>query len=147
MASLIHFSQEYQPFLATSCTIDYFDVALCLRHSSHMISHPLRTQQCSKNTVFHLNCDPSYKKMMIDEVASKFNLPDFRAAIGDYMIRQAGQQGESFVKMVDDCRHSSQGCMLPFTHVGVWNRVRLQLKSYHALHDPLPVHTINAYPA
>ena len=44
-------------------------------------------------------------------------------------------------------RHSSQGCTLPFTHVEVWNRVRLQSKSYHAPHDPLPAHTINAYPA
>jgi len=87
-------------FSATSRTIDYFDVALHLRHSSDMIPHPLRTQQCSKNIVFHLTRDPSYKQMMIDEVASKFNLPDFRAAIGDYMIRLAGQQGEPFIKMV-----------------------------------------------
>jgi hypothetical protein len=134
-------------FSATSCTIDYFNVALHLRHSSDTIPHPLRTQQCSKNTVFHLTRDPSYKKMMIDEAASKFNLPDFRAAIGDYMIRLAGQQGEPFIKMVGGHRHSSQGCTLPFTHVEVWNCVQLQSKSYHTLHDLLPAHTINAYPA
>lgn len=82
--------------------------------------------------------------MMIDEVASKFNLPDFRVAIGDYMIRLAGQKGEPFIKMVGGRRCSSQGCTLPFTHVEVWNRVQLQSKSYHAPHDPLPAHTINA---
>ena len=132
---------------ATSRSVDYFDVAAQLRHASNIsIPRPFRTHQSSKNVVFHLSRDPSLKRMTVEDAAAMFDLPDFRPALGDYMIRLAGQKGEPFIKTVGGRRYSHQGCQLPFTHIEVWNRVRLQSKSYYYPHDPLPAQTINAYP-
>jgi hypothetical protein len=130
---------------ATSRTIDYFDLASHLQYHS-TVPRPFRTYQSSKNVVFHLSRDPSFKRMTIEDAAAKFGLLDFQPALGDYMIRLAGQTGEPFIKMIGGRRYSLQGCILPFTHVEVWNRVRLQSKSYYPPHDPLPAHTINVFP-
>ena len=135
------------PLLAPSRTIDYFDLASQLHHDSGIsIPHPFRTQKSSQNVAFHLTHDANYKKMTINEVATKFNLPDLRPALGDYMIRLAGQKGEPFIQTVGGRRYSLQECRLPFTHIEVWNRVRIQSKSYHSPHSPLPAHTVNAFP-
>ena len=130
-----------------SRTVNYFDVAAQLRHCLNIsVPRPFRTHQSSKNTVFHLSRDPSFKRMTVEDAAAKFGLPDFRPTLGDYVIRLAGQKGEPFIKAVGGRRYSPQGCTLPFTHVEVWNRVQLQSKGYHPPHDPLPAHTINAFP-
>jgi|SRR6266498_423839 len=62
------------------------------------------------------------------------------------MIQLAGQKGEPFIQSVGGRWYSHQGCRLPFAHIEVWNQVRLQSKSYHAPHDLLPAHMINAFP-
>jgi hypothetical protein len=98
-----------------------------------------------KNVIFHLSRDPSFGRKTIDDVATKFSLSDLRPALGDYMIWLAGQSQDVFNRNIGGRRHSPQSCKLPFTHVEVWNRVRLQTKGYHSPHAPLPAHTINAY--
>jgi hypothetical protein len=109
---------------ARSRLVDYFDAAAQLRRASHIsIPCPFRTHQSSKNVVFHLSRDPSFKQMTVEDAAAMFDLPDFRPALGDYMIRLAGQNGEPFIKTVGGRRYSHQGCQLPFTHIEVWNWV------------------------
>ncbi len=132
---------------ATSRTINYFDMASQLQHhSNNSVPRPFRTHQSSRNVVFHLSRDASVKRMSIEDVAAKFGLPDLGPALGDYMIQLAGKNGEPFIKTIGGHRYSLQGCRLPFTHVEVWNRVRLQSKGYYPPHDPLPARTINAFP-
>ena len=146
-SALLKNINSVSPLLASSCTINYFDLASQLLHSSNTsVPHPLRTQKSSQNIAFHLTHDANLKRMTVDDVAKKFNLPDFRPALGDYMIRLAGQKGEPFIQSVGGRRYSRQGCRLPFAQIEVWNRVRLQSKSYHPPHDLLPAHTINASP-
>ena len=133
---------------ATSRTIDYFKIASDLRCTPLSVPQPLRTYQSSKNVVFHLTRDPSLGKMTVDQAAAKFGLPDLRAALGDYMIQLvgAGQNCKVVNRTIGGRRHSAPDCSLPFTHVEVWNRVRLQTRSYYTPNVPLPAHTINAYP-
>ena len=145
-SALLKNINSVSPSLASSRTIDYFNLAFQLHQSSNTSPHPLRTQTSSQNIAFHLTRDASFKRMSVDDVAEKFNLPDLRPALGDYMIRLAGKKGEPFIQSVGGRRYSHQGCRLPFAHLEVWNRVRLQSKGYHAPHDPLPARTINAYP-
>jgi hypothetical protein len=54
--------------------------------------------------------------MTVEDAAAMFDLPDFRPALGDYMIRLAGQNGEPFIKTVGGRRYSHQGCQLPFKY-------------------------------
>jgi hypothetical protein len=145
-AALLKIIDPVSPLSATSRTVDYFQVASELGCSSLPVPRPFRTHQSSKNVVFHLSRDPSFGRMTIDDAATKFALPDLRPALGDYMIWVAGQSREVFNRTIGGRRHSVQDCELPFTHVEVWNRVRLQTRSYHSPHAPLPAHTINAYP-
>lgn len=133
-------------FSAMSRTVDYFEIAAELRRSSLPVPRPFRTYQSSKNVVFHLSRDPSFSRMTIGDAATKFGLPDLRPALGDYMIWLAGQNREASNRNIGGRRHSTQDCQLSFTHVEVWNHVRLQTRSYHSPNAPLPAHTINACP-
>jgi hypothetical protein len=47
---------------------------------------PLRTL-CTETTVFQLNFQPSLSSITVDEAATKFNLPDLRPALADYIQR------------------------------------------------------------
>lgn len=55
------------PLLASSRTVDYFDLASQLHHSSNTSLRPLRTQTSSQNVAFHLTCDASFKRMSVDD--------------------------------------------------------------------------------
>ena len=147
MSALLKNIHLVLPLLASSRTIDYFDLTFQLHHSSNTpVPHPLRTQTSSLNVAFHLTRDTSFKRMSVDNVAEKFNLPDLRPALGDYMIWFAGKKGEPFIQIVGGQRYLHQGCKLPFAHIEVWNWVQLQSKSYHVPHDPCPACMINTFP-
>jgi hypothetical protein len=63
---------------ARSRSVDYFDAAAQLRRASHIsIPCPFQTHQSSKNVVFHLSCDPSFKQMTVEDAAAMFDLLDF----------------------------------------------------------------------
>jgi hypothetical protein len=40
---------------------------------------------CSPQAAFHLNCNPLYKHMLIDDVAILFKILDLCEALSDYM--------------------------------------------------------------
>jgi len=93
-AALLKIINPVAPLSATSRTVDYFQVASELRCTdSHSGPRLFRTHQSSKNVVFHLSRDPSFSRILIDDAATKFALPDLRPALGDYMIWLAGQSG------------------------------------------------------
>jgi len=127
--------------------VDYFHLSAELLAGQHLMApRPYRTFQSSHNVACHLIRDPTYKRTLVDEVSAMFSLPDLRGAIGDYLGRISGKSGKPHISTIGGRRLSGMQCMLPFTHIQVWNRVRVQARAYHYPHHPLPAHTINAYP-
>lgn len=130
--------------------VNYFAKASRLENSDYIASllHPppipLRTFSTSR-TAFHLTRDSSFKRMLVDDVASKFEIPDLREALADY-IHRTESSNSHLVTSVGGRRSAIKGCWLPFTHLEVWRKVRLQSKPYHFPHNPLPAKTINASP-
>lgn len=147
-SELLHQINSTSPLMGnTHHIIDYFKLASNLR-SGNIINAPFpyRTHQSSSQVAFHLTRNPSSKRLPIDEVATKYKLGDLRPALGDFLRRMDMNHHEAFVDTIGGRRLSSDTCVLPFTHLEVWERVRLQSKSYFFPHDILPPQTINASP-
>ena len=96
------------------------------------------------STAFHLNRDPAIHCISIDDVAQSFNLPDLRAALGDY-INCEGTFASNF-HVFSGLRRSPHDVLLPFNELQVWNKVRLQQKSYHNLSVLGSTFTVHAHP-
>ena len=93
---------------------------------------------------FHLNCDPSFN-MPINDIATLFNIPDLHEALFDY-IQCISNAVDGYIRVLGGHCSTSQGSQLPFTHLQVWKKLRLQNKAYHYPHEALPLQTINACP-
>lgn len=131
---------------STRCMVDYFKIASQLKLGQiQNAPQPHRTHQSSPNATFHLTRDPSFKRMLVDDVATLFNLPDLRPALGDY-VRRSSQTEASSTALIGGRRLSSNTCALPFLYLEVWNQLRIQTKEYHAPHGILVAHTVNAHP-
>ncbi|KAF8550600.1 hypothetical protein OG21DRAFT_1525023 [Imleria badia] len=81
------------------------------------IPRPLRVF-VSSSTTFHLNREPSIRRVSIDDAAQKFNIPDL----------------------------SPQDVPLSFNELCIWYKVRLQQKSYHDLSTLGLAFTVHAHP-
>ncbi|KAF8808233.1 hypothetical protein BYT27DRAFT_7222975 [Phlegmacium glaucopus] len=123
---------------------DYFAQAANLGNGppSQVLPMPARTF-CSSQAAFHLNRDPSYKCMLIDDVATLFNIPDLREALSDYMQRIITDGG--YIRALGGRRSASRG-PLPFTNLQIWKKFCLQNKAYHYPHETLPSEAVNACP-
>ncbi|KAF8189057.1 hypothetical protein BJ912DRAFT_850916 [Pholiota molesta] len=129
---------------ATRTTVDYFQLSLRLKSGlTPSAPFPYRTHQCSPHSAFHLTRDASYKRMSIKDVSTLFDIPDLHAALGDY-VRYLSLGKTTF--SVGGRRTSSMTCVLQFSELDVWNRVRVQTRTYHHPHMVLAPYTINAYP-
>ena len=130
--------------------VDYFQLASNLRSGkTPNAPFPYRTHQSSSQVAFHLTCNPSSKQLLIDEVAAKYKLGDLRPALGDFLRRMEVEpicDQKSFVETIGGRRLSQDNCLLPFTHLEVWECVRLQSKSYFFPHNTMPPQTVNASP-
>jgi hypothetical protein len=129
-------------------TVDYFYHASELKRLLQLrqdIPFPLRTNACSSHVAIHLGRDPSYKRLLVDEVAEIYHIPDLRPALADYLqrITFGNEQGLLDVK---GRRLSQANCHLPFDHLEVWKKVYLQSKAYHHPHTVLRAQSINALP-
>ena len=107
---------------------------------------PLRTQACTRRVAFHLGRDPSYKRLLVDEVAVMYRIPDLRPALSDYLQRTSNNLDTQNRLDVGGRRLSQAHCDLPFSHLEVWKKVYLQSKTYHYPHTILPAQAINALP-
>ena len=121
--------------------VDYFAKAADLKKTPssgqvHTFSLP--------QAAFHLNRDPSFN-MPINDIATLFNIPDLHKALSDY-IQRISNANDGYIRVLGGRRSALQGTQLPFTHLQVWKKVRLQNKAYHYPHETLPPKTINAYP-
>ena len=131
--------------LSLPSNVDYFAKAADLKkippsgrvpQAPHTFSSP--------QAAFHLNRDPSFN-MPIDEIATLFNIPDLHEALSDY-IQRISNVNDGYIRALGGRRSASRGVQLPFTHLQVWKKFRLQNKAYHYPHETLPPKTVNACP-
>ncbi|KAF8808091.1 hypothetical protein BYT27DRAFT_7097852, partial [Phlegmacium glaucopus] len=71
--------------------------------------------------------------------------PDLHEALSDY-IQCIANANDGYIRVLGGCRSASQGSQLPFTHLQVWKKLRLQNKAYHFPHETLLSKTVNACP-
>lgn len=90
-------------------------------------------------TAFHLTIAPDILTISLDDAAIRFQLPDLRAALGDY------HAGLSYSQR-NGRRISSPNTNLPFDNIRVWFKLRLQQHSIHNETRVLPSRTIQALP-
>jgi len=127
---------------------DFFCHASALKQSlqNHQdIPFPLRTRACTNYVAFHLSRDPSFKRLLVDDVAQMYGITDLRPALSDYLQRIENHSEGSHMD-VRGRRLSQENCDLPFSHLEVWKKVHLQSKAYYYPHPLLPSQTINALP-
>lgn len=91
------------------------------------------------STAYHLNSHPHLPQMSVDEVAMRFQLPDLRPALADYL--------SGYTTRRTDRRHqASFSVSLPFDKVAVWFNVKLQLRSFHDNNLVMPAQAVQAAP-
>jgi len=123
---------------------DYFrEVEYLLNCPNPNAPRPFRTFT-SHHTAFHLNHDPVFKPMLVDEVALKFGLPDLRPSLADFLQRRIMENPAIYP--VGGRRRASSQCSLPFETLQVWASVRIQSKAYHNRDEILPPQTVSAAP-
>lgn len=123
--------------------VNFFAVAA--KHTADTVMsgpRPLRTFSIG-STAFRVNYNPSLRRVPIDEVATMYNLPDLRAALGDYVDRE-GDFAQNFHTFGH--RRSTEDVDLPFKELHIWHKVRLQQKCYHDPSVIAPSFTVHACP-
>jgi hypothetical protein len=85
---------------------------------------PLRTFS-TLSTSFHLTHRANKTRMTIDDAALKFNLPDLRPALADYVQRV--KTNTHFQHKIGGRRIAAAASVLPFTDIQVWHSVRVQM--------------------
>ena len=80
-------------------------------------------------------------RLAIDDVMSRFNLPDLRGALADFF-----QHGGNNSPLVRGCQTANANTQLPFDYIHIWTKLWLQNHAYHTPHNILPTQTVNASP-
>ena len=94
------------------------------------------------NTAISVIRDPKINRAPIDDIATSYNIPGLRGAIGDYLQREA----QRLPHQVAGQRHSTNTCYIPFSHLAVWHTVHLQQRPFHPGGDLDSTQTVNATP-
>ncbi|KAF8970295.1 hypothetical protein BDZ97DRAFT_1914618 [Flammula alnicola] len=114
------------------------------KHPYPTMPTPLRTF-VTPQVAIHLKRDPKFKRMLVDDAAQLFNLPDFRPALHDYITKME-TNSSSRISSIGGRRFATKDSTLPFTHVEIWTKLQVQSKAYHHPHNVLPPQTVNAAP-
>jgi hypothetical protein len=123
---------------------DYFELADALQQGLYPRSpRPFRTI-VQGNTALHLTRDPTMKTMSVEDVMEKFNLPDLRGALADFLTRLNNNDSDPF--HIGGRRIGNLNSPLPFDNLQVWTKVQVQNRSYFSPHHVLPPQTVNASP-
>jgi len=104
--------------------------------------YPYRTFSNS-STAFHLSRDPSCK-MLVDEAARVFHIPDLRPALADYLSQI--ESGRTGFQAIRGRRTAPQACHLPFDSLHIWYNVRMQGKLFHDRQNVAPPQTLHSSP-
>lgn len=84
----------------------------------HVFSTPL--------IAFHLNHRPDISRITVDALAVRFNIPDLRAALADFLANYLANQDTHHI---GGRRFSQHAAPLPFQEVQAWFSVRVQTHS------------------
>ncbi|KII84503.1 hypothetical protein PLICRDRAFT_117735 [Plicaturopsis crispa FD-325 SS-3] len=93
----------------------------------------------SSLAAYHLNGSPDIPIISINDAASLFGLQDLRPALGDY------HRGLSYVQR-NGRRVSDNHTTLPFSHIRVWLKFKIQQHSVHNPNSVIPSRTVQALP-
>lgn len=96
-------------------------------------------------TSFHLAHVPSIRSISVDDTALKFEVPDLRPAIADFLSREAAH-GQDFVHTIGGARRAGPTALLPFEKLQVWFKLRLQDTDLHDISVVRPAQTLNCSP-
>jgi hypothetical protein len=113
----------------THHVVDYFQRARQLIEGTYASANPPRPFRtfATSITAYHLSAEPTLTRTTVDETAKTFMLDDLRAALGDYLGRDAAAS----IHAIGGRRRALPNCKLPFERIQVWCKARMQLKSYH----------------
>ncbi|KAG1842819.1 hypothetical protein C8R48DRAFT_619290 [Suillus tomentosus] len=124
---------------------NYFAIAQVLQHKPvGSVPLPLRSFVIGR-IAFHLGYDPSIRNISVDDVALKFNLPDLRPALSDFLQHEASSERDH-IHAIGGPRKAGPNAVLPFEKVQVWFKLRLQDTEFHDVHNIRPAQTINCAP-
>jgi Plavaka transposase len=122
---------------------NYFELANALEHGKCPSSLlPPRTFVRGR-TALHLSRDPAMK-LSVDDAMKKYNLPDLRCALADFVTRFSDNPNNPLI--IGGPRTEAGDTYLPFDEIQIWTKFQLQNRSYHTPHYILPPQTINALP-
>ena len=121
---------------------NYFEEAICLQND-HRAIRPFRTF-IDTHTAFHLNRDPTFKQMTLEEAAEKFRLPDLGPALIDFMHRYTGDS--QAIYSIGGRRSTVAPTHIGSPKIQVWSGVRIQSKSFHNEDEIMPSKLVNACP-
>ena len=123
-------------------TANYFELADALQQGLYPRSPlPFRTI-VQGDTALHLTRDPSMKTMSIEDVTEKFNLPDLRGALADFLTEVNNKN----YFHIGGRRIGNRNSLLPFDDLQVWTKLQVQNRSYFRPHHILPPQSVNASP-
>jgi len=90
-------------------------------------------------TAFHLASKPSLC-LSLDEAAETFKIPDLHQALMEYLHRL--ENGTLYVVSGTRTNH----CVLPFDHIQIWYKVRMQQMQYYNSKVPDGLQTLRTLP-
>ncbi|KAH7917007.1 hypothetical protein BV22DRAFT_1052756, partial [Leucogyrophana mollusca] len=123
---------------------NYFVRAKLLLQATHRSSLTPPRSFVAHSTAINLTYDPNIRRILVNDLADKYLLPDLRGALADYLQRE--EQLKGGLHNISRPRRALGPCALPFDYVQVWYKLRLQGTSYHDPHLVLPAQTVNASP-
>ena len=125
---------------------NYFAAAaqLCTKKVG-TIPLPLRTFSVNNNTAIHLAYDPSIRRITINDTTEKYDLPDLRSALVDFLNREKAY-GPDIVHPIGGQRRASSASSLPFNEVQVWFKVRVQNTEFDDPGVVVPAQTLLCSP-
>ena len=122
--------------------VDYFAVADALSHGAIPNAPKPHRTFSTFTTAFHIANKLSLS-MTIDEAATLYGIPDLHPAIWEYL--QCVQHCTDDYP-VSGVRTSDLHCPLPFDHVQIWYKLRVQQFLYHDGNRVDTPQTVRAYP-
>ena len=120
---------------------NYFEIADSLKRGMFPAALLPYRSIVRGDTALHVSRDPTMK-LSVDEAMKKFNLPDLRCALADFLAHSNYE--DPFV--IGGRRMAAADAHLPFDELQIWIKFQLQNHSYHAPYNILPPQTVNVSP-
>ncbi|KAI6004944.1 hypothetical protein EDD15DRAFT_2359872 [Pisolithus albus] len=122
-------SDGEENMLGSRQVTDYFKRAHALSAGDFPTApRPYRTF-ASSTTTFHLASRPKMTNIDVDRAAELYGLPDFKPAMADYLARHH----HNLTHTIGGRWRATPDCQLPFDHIQIWSKIRIQSYSSYDL--------------